>query len=150
MGNFCCKPSSRKINSRAESDSDCNNRFQQSPTSIQHTEPENVSNHEPSNEIMNSDENVGGDDHLNPNLFVSNVASVLQSPGPESIQPTQPEIVSNNEPTIELTNSNEDVGANEHSNTEFSAQNIDSYDVQQHTNTGNLCDILKSQNFIKF
>ena len=98
MGNLCCKPSTHKRNSRAESDSSRKNRVQQNPTTIQHTVPENVSNHEPSNEIMNSNENVGGDDCLNPNLFFSsNVDSVLQSPGPESIQPTQPEIVSNNE-----------------------------------------------------
>ena len=96
--------SSRKINSRAESDSDCNNRFQQSATSIQHTEPENVSNHEPSNEITHSDQNVG-DEHLNDNLLVSNVDSVQQRSGPESIQPTLPEIMSNNEPSIEMTNS---------------------------------------------
>ena len=140
MGNLCCKPSTRKRNSRTEFDSSRKNRVQQSPKSIQHTEPENVANHEPSNEITNSDENVGGDDHLNADLFVSNVDSVLQSPGPESIQPAQPDIVSNNEPSIEMTNSNENIGENEHSNTGFSAQNIDSYDVQQHTNTGDLCD----------
>ena len=117
MGNLCCKPSTRKRNSRTEFVSSRKNRNQQSPESIQHAEPENASNHEPSNEIMNSNENVGGDDRLNPNLFFSNIDSVLQSPGFESIQPTQPEIVSNNEPSIDMTNSNEDVGENEHWNT---------------------------------
>ena len=126
MENLCCKPSSRKINSRAESDSDCNNRFQPTPTSIQHTEPENVSNHEPSNEITNSGQNFGGDEHLNDNILVSNVDSVQQSSGPESIQPTLPEIMTNNEPSIEMTNYNENIGENEHSNTDFSAHNIDS------------------------
>ena len=145
MGNL---PPTRKRNSRAESDSSRKNRVQQRP--IQHTtEPESVSNHEPSNEIINSDENVGGDVHLNANFLVSSVDSVLQSPDPESIQPAQPDIVSNNEPSIEMTNSTENIGENEHSNTYFSAQNIDSYDVQQHTNTGNLCDILKTQTFTK-
>ena len=130
MGNLCCKPSSRKINSRAESDSDCNNRFQPTPTSIQHTEPENVSNHEPSNEVANPEVPmicaVGGDEHLSADLLVSNVDSVHQSSDPESLQPIQPQIVLNNEPSIEMTNYNENIGENEHSNTDFSAHNIDS------------------------
>ena len=51
-----------------------------------------------------------------------------------------------NEPSIEMTNSNENTGENEHSNTDFSA---DSSDVEQHTNTSDLCVVLKSQKFTK-
>jgi hypothetical protein len=37
----------------------------------------------------------------------------------------------------------------EHSNADSSSPNVNSYDVQQHKNTGVLCDILKRQKFNK-
>ena len=101
MGNLCCKPSTRRRNSEADSDS-CHRQLRnvvlQSLEPIPATEPEVVSNHEPSNEIRNSNENIGGQEHLN---------------------------------------------------TDFSAQIEDSSDVVQHTNTSRLCDTLNNQKFNK-
>ena len=65
MGNLCCKLSSHKRNSEAKSDCSQEDIVLQSPTITQHTEPETVSNHEPFNEIRNSDENIGGHEHSN-------------------------------------------------------------------------------------
>ena len=142
MGNLCCKPSTRKRKSELNSDSGQENIVLQRPVSIQPAEPEIASNLEPSNEITNSNENVGENERLNTDHFVSNVDSVQKSP--QSVQLTEPEIVSNNEPI-----SNENIGEIEHSNTDFSAPNVDSYDVEQHSNTGDLCDVLKIQKFNK-
>ena len=72
---------------------------------------------------------------------------VLQSFEP--IPSTEPEIVSNHEPSIEVMNSYENIGGQEHLATEFSAQLEDSSDVVQHTNTSDLCDILNNQKFSK-
>ena len=62
MGNLCCKPSTRRRNSEADSDS-CHRQLRnvvlQSLEPIPPTEPEVVSNHEPSNE------NIGEQEHLN-------------------------------------------------------------------------------------
>ena len=52
------------------------------------------------------------------------------------------EIVPNLEPSNEIMNSNENIG-------DFSVPNVDSYDVEQHTNTGDLCGVLKSKIFSK-
>ena len=93
MGNLCCKPSSHKRNSEADSDCSQEDIVLQSPAFTQHTEPEIVSNHEPSNEIRNSDENIGG---------------------------------------------------HERSNTDFSAQIEDSNNVEQPTNAGIRCDFCPS------
>ena len=101
MGNLCCKPSTRRRNSEADFDSShrqFRNVVLQSFEPISATEPEVVSNHETSNEIRNSNENIGGQEHLN---------------------------------------------------TDFSAQSEDSSDVVQHTNTSHLCDTLNNQNFSK-
>ena len=58
MGNLCCKQSSHKKISEADSDCSQEDIVLQSPTFTQ--QPEIVSNHEPSNEIRNSNENIGG------------------------------------------------------------------------------------------
>ena len=68
---------------------------------------------------------------------------------PESIQPTEPEIESNHETSSELTNSNENIGGQDRLNAEFSVQIEPSCNVEQHTNSSDLCDILKIQNFSK-
>ena len=68
---------------------------------------------------------------------------------PESIQPTESEIVSNHEISSELTNSNENICGQDRLNTDFSVQIEDSCNVEEHKNTGDLCDILKIQNFSK-
>ena len=142
MGNFCCKPSTFKRKSEFNSDGSQENIVLQRLVSIKPTESEIVSNNEPSIEITNSNPNVGENERLNTNHFVSNVDSVQQSP--QSIQPTEPEIASNLEPSNEIMNSNENIGENGHLNTNFSAPNI-----EQHTTTGDLCDILKIQKFSK-
>ena len=61
---------------------------------------------------------------------------------PESVLPAEPEVVSNHGLSNDVTNSNENIGGQEHLNTDFSAP-------MQHTNTGDLCDILNNQNFTK-
>ena len=68
---------------------------------------------------------------------------------PKSIQIAETEIVSNHETSSDLTNSNENIGGQDRLNAELSVQIEDSYNVEQHTNTGDLCDILKIQNFSK-
>ena len=72
---------------------------------------------------------------------------------PESIQPTDTEIVSNHEHSSnEINISNVNLDGHEHSNSDIFTPIEDSFNVEQHANTAVFCNCLKSektQNFSK-
>ena len=88
------------------------------------------------------DQNVNADSDCG----LNNIAP----PTTESIQPTNTEIVSNHEPSSnEINISNVNPEGHEHSNPDIPTPIEDSFNVEQHTNTGVLCDVLKTENFSK-
>ena len=88
------------------------------------------------------DQNINADSDSGQNNFAPQ--------RPESIQPTDTKIVSNHEPSSnEINISNVKLDGHEHSNSDISTPIEDSFNVEQHTSTGVLCDFLKTENFSK-